>query len=611
MLAAGFGLTIAFACNAPSGGVPDNPSLPSGGASGRGGSAGSGAMDGGGAAAGTGATGGSGGTAGAGGSSGYSPCDGVTCQSPPANECADASTLRVYEPTGSCDNGTCLYDASTQTCAGGCAGGVCVGDECQGVTCNAPPAAECSDATHLKVYDAPGSCDGGTCSYGSHEEYCQFGCESGVCNGDECIGVTCNSPPASYCSGPDELTVFDVPGTCSDGDCSYGSHTEYCSFGCEMGGCKGDPCAGVTCNTPDAPFCTDANTLRTFGASGSCSQQTGVCTYPAMDSTCQYGCQNGVCRDCQQDVDCGGGRWCDASTCKDCNTDARCGSSCTDCTAASDVCNTAGTACVDCRNDGHCGSGNFCSNGTCLPCTTNAKCGASCTPCPTNNECYNGACQLCAQDYSCGPSCSACGGSTPYCLNEGGSTRCAQCTSNSHCTGDDVCTNGTCGPPGCPPPAVACQNGSENRDRCSGARTISRTDAGDANGWSISADTCYASDRFDDSGSCYDAGADHTYRIYMWQGESMAVTLNTSWGCSSSFWDATIKIYSNAGCSDTACTNKDVCDDYFEGTKNYTAPRDGWYIIVVDGSTAFDDEGDYTLSVDLTCGAQGCGCSSN
>jgi hypothetical protein len=40
----------------------------------------------------------------------------------------------------------------------------------------------------------------------------------------------------------------------------------------------------------------------------------------------------------------------------------------------------------------------------------------------------------------------------------------------------------------------------------------------------------------------------------------------------------------------------------------YVAPRDGWIIIVADGSTAFDDEGDYTLRVTLTCGAGGCGC---
>ena len=134
----------------------------------------------------------------------------------------------------------------------------------------------------------------------------------------------------------------------------------------------------------------------------------------------------------------------------------------------------------------------------------------------------------------------------------------------------------------------------------------------EANGFSISSDTCYAYNRLDDSGSCYDAGADHTYRIYLRAGESMAVTLTDSWACptyNSSFWDATLKIFSNSGCNDLLCTSKDVCDDYFSGTKNYVAAKDGWYIIVVDGSTAFDDEGDYTLKVKLTCGAQGCACS--
>ena len=56
-------------------------------------------------------------------------------------------------------------------------------------------------------------------------------------------------------------------------------------------------------------------------------------------------------------------------------------------------------------------------------------------------------------------------------------------------------------------------------------------DAGDSNGFSISSDTCYAYNRLDDSGSCHDAGADHTYRVYLRAGERMAGTLTAPGPC--------------------------------------------------------------------------------
>ena len=483
-------------------------------------------------------------------------------------------------------------------------------DPCVGVTCATPPKNTCADANNLTVHDVPGACSNGQCTYGSHKQYCAYGCSNAVCNGDPCIGVSCQSPPASYCSGPTELTVYDAPGACSNGACSYGKHTVYCSFGCVNGACVNDPCAGVTCKTPPAPYCSGSNTLKTYAATGTC--QSGNCSYLATDVSCPYGCSNGVCKDCSTSTDCSAGKWCDAGTCKTCNGDAHCGATCANCTAGGQVCNTGGTACVACTADGHCGAGKYCSANSCVPCDTNQKCGATCATCGSNQQCSAGACQVCKTASACGATCSACGGATPHCLDQGATSKCVQCLGNADCGSGQICTNNSCGPAGCPPPLEACTNGSQNRDKCSGARVISRVDAGDSGGFTINDDTCYAYNRLDDSGSCYDAGADHTYRIYLRAGESMAVTLTDSWSCptySSSYWNATLKIFSNAGCTDLLCTNKDVCDDYFSGTKNYVAAKDGWYIIVVDGSTAFDDEGDYTLKVKLTCGAQGCGCS--
>ena len=110
-----------------------------------------------------GASGSAGAAAGASGSDGGSnPCEGVTCNQPPSNTCASASTLHVYGSNGYCDAGQCIYPASDVTCPSGCASGACTGDPCIGVTCGNPPANVCADASNLKVYETPGSCSGGS-----------------------------------------------------------------------------------------------------------------------------------------------------------------------------------------------------------------------------------------------------------------------------------------------------------------------------------------------------------------------------------------------------------------------------------------------------------------
>lgn len=161
-------------------------------------------------------------------------------------------------------------------------------------------------------------------------------------------------------------------------------------------------------------------------------------------------------------------------------------------------------------------------------------------------------------------------------------------------------------------PVLGCATGTESKDGCKNARTIGRTVAGSTAGFSTSDSTCYAYDRFDDSTSCWDANSDHTYKIWMRASETIAIDLSTSWPCptSSAFsWYATLKIFENAGCGDTACTTKSVCvDNKTAHKRSFVAPRDGWYVLVVDGSSAFDDAGDYTLKVKLACSAPGCGC---
>ncbi|MBI5531284.1 MAG: hypothetical protein HY898_01115 [Deltaproteobacteria bacterium] len=556
------------------------------------------------------------------------PCSGVTCDDPPANECADAQNLKVYNSTGTCDNGSCQYGSSLTACNYGCASNACTGDPCVGVSCNKPPINTCSDTTHLTVYDVPGACSDGQCSYTSHEEYCKFGCVNDVCNGDPCVGQTCTQAPASFCSGPDSLTVYDSPGTCKNGACAFTNHEEYCSYGCEAGACKGDPCAGVTCNQPPANYCAGPDTLRTHATTGTCSN--GNCTYTTTDVPCSHGCDNAKCKDCAVNTDCGSAKWCNQAVCTACDTAQHCGASCTDCTATSQVCSNA-TTCVQCMIDSHCGSGSWCNANSCAPCNTAQHCGAGCvvcsgqTPsctsgscvcdsssCPSNNQCVGGACTVCKTDAACGATCQPCASPTPRCLDEGATSKCVQCLVDGDCTGGKVCNaSHSCVDPGCPPPADSCNNGTQSRSGCSNARIIGRKVAATSTGFKIIDDTCSASDKFDDSSSCWDANADHAYRLYMRKNDSASIDITSSWDCQSSYssWNVTLQIWGNTGCGDLACTNKLVCQyNNTKQTKIFVAPADGWYIIVVDGSSAFDDEGDYTFTVKLTCVVPGCEC---
>lgn len=410
-----------------------------------------GAGTGGTAGAGTGGTAGAttGGTSGTGGTGGSNPCAGVTCNTPPAATCS-GSVLLAYEASGTCSGiGVCSYRPQTVICASGCANGACIGDPCAGVSCNAPPPPVCSDSSHRLVYQAPGTCGGtGDCTYGSVSAYCPFGCVSDVCNGDPCAGVTCNTPPASYCRDASYLVTYGTSGTCGGtGTCTYASTTDvYCSFGCANGQCQNDPCAGKQCNTPPARNCQDPNTARVYASTGTCAG--GVCSYTESTISCPFGCVGGVCRDCSVNSDCGGGKWCSSGTCLSCDTSAHCGSSCSDCASSGQVC-TAGQ-CVDCVGSGLCGGGKYCSNNTCVTCNDDAHCGASCVACGSGTRCNGTSCAVCDSVSQCGATCSPCGGSTPYCASQGGGYACVACIGDGDCPGQ-TCDLGThtCRPP-CP-----------------------------------------------------------------------------------------------------------------------------------------------------------------
>ena len=128
--------------------------------------------------------------------------------------------------------------------AGGGTGGAAPVDLCKGVTCKTPPGNDCTSGSEFQSYDKVGSCADGMCSYVSHQTACT--CANHACTTDPCTAVTCASPPAAACTGVDgnTQTTYSGSGTCSAGSCSYVPTNKACMFGCANGACKPDPGAG-------------------------------------------------------------------------------------------------------------------------------------------------------------------------------------------------------------------------------------------------------------------------------------------------------------------------------------------------------------------------------
>ena len=287
---------------------------------------------------------------------------------------------------------------------------------------------------------------------------------------------------------------------------------------------------------------------------------------------------------------------------------------CTPATAGA-VC--GGRPCVD----------GFCCDNACGgPCESCAVTGleGACTvvggiPCDDGDACTYG--EMCASDGTCGGGSSlSCDGMDTACrdFSCNGTPTCSSsprnvggaCDDGNGATSGDMCRpDGTCMGTvgsGCTLPTDACTNGSQSRDGCGNARIIGRGAA--RTGFSTTGDTCSARNRFDDCS--WDAGNDHAYRIWMRAGESIAVSITKTNTCFTG-WASTLKLYESTGCSDITCNSDRWCNDFVSNgeTFNHVASRDGWVVVVVDGSTAFDDEGRYTLNLTLSgCASATCEC---
>lgn len=189
--------------------------------------------------------------------------------------------------------------------------------------------------------------------------------------------------------------TFAALGTCDNGDCTYTSTDTACPFGCELTYCKGDPCASVTCDHPPAATCTNATTLRTYPAVGTCSNS--LCSYAPIDTVC----------DQPPPPDCAG-----PSSIRTYSADGTCSFAACQYTATFTSCPQPPNATATCVNGEcpitKCATGfadcdgvlaNGCEANLLTSATDCGSCGAACT---TGDTCYAGSCQLVWQTQSSG-----------------------------------------------------------------------------------------------------------------------------------------------------------------------------------------------------------------
>ena len=247
----------------------------------------------------------------------WDSCGDISCWTPPQDQCIASTsssslpsvfnTMMKHSPRGVCTDGECRYPSVEVTCSTGyCDFNGCISrPSCEDVYCINPPPNRCIDPSTVIQFSATGYCNSGQCYYPKQEIVCESGmCQDGHCIEEPCVGVFCHKPPAPYCMDNSTLRVFETVGRCeADGatpQCIYTERDITCPYGCFQGACLATPCMGSPCDHPPASYCENKN-LIVFDPLGHCD--SGYCHYPFHTIECGT-CEEGKCEDACLGVTC-------------------------------------------------------------------------------------------------------------------------------------------------------------------------------------------------------------------------------------------------------------------------------------------------------------------
>jgi hypothetical protein len=142
------------------------------------------------------------------------PCAGVVCDDPPS---------QCHQSPGTCVGGSCQYgyldgatcdDSDACTRNDTCSSGVCAGTP---MICDSPPPDECADASTLMTYATNGSCAGGVCTYTNQLIPCNDPPDACHQAAGRCAEASCQYDPVTACIDSDGCCPPGCAG--QDDDC--------------------------------------------------------------------------------------------------------------------------------------------------------------------------------------------------------------------------------------------------------------------------------------------------------------------------------------------------------------------------------------------------------
>ncbi len=367
---------------------------------------------------------------------------GTTCCETCPEECPDNERC--------CPDGTCQECCNNRQCPEGqrCVGGSCV--------CNA---ASCPNGCCTNGPGNPGECRP------SSDDTCGI-------NGAQCVdcpaGLACNAQGQCVCNAAGCPNGCCTNGPGNPGECRRPQPN---NDACGINGAQCVDCpAGLGCDAQGRCVCNAASC-----PGGCCDTPNGPCITPPTSDNC--GINGNICVECIDNAVCSGGLCQCAPGFKLCGPQCIPNASC--CTGASVGCaqptpnccviNNNGV-CRDCCDNGDCGNpAPICNaGGTCVPCTSTAQCGPGRICC--GGQCFAGVC--CAFAGPCRPHNACCNilnlpPSRSCCVGPGGGRCCLRnataeefftegpttCVQDSDCCNGDCTFLGLCGagnPDSCP-----------------------------------------------------------------------------------------------------------------------------------------------------------------